>query len=259
MTRKMVHFTTTLVQARTSGKTFSLKNNDAAISIDRPSFTNAERIWTENDLAIIIGVEKYQDLPAAEYSSKDARLIKAYILTLGIRELNIELLLNKRVTLSGIKKTLEMWLPKRAMGKSIIIIYYSSNGALDASSGDSYLVPYDGDHNYLSDTGYPLKHWYEKLGHLQAREVIVVLDSCFSGVSGRSVLANGARPMVVMTESPVISTNIVVFSAAEGSHINTSSPEKGHGSRYFYLSLLKSFKRRQEKYSGYLSTYPAIG
>lgn len=233
-----------LAQAGISREKFSERQSGATSSIEKPSFTAAEKIWTENDLAVIVGVEKYQDLPAAEYSAKDAHLVKDYFVSLGLKERNIELLLNERATLSGIKKTLETWLPNHARKKSRVLIYYSGHGAPDASSGDAYLVPYDGDPNYLSDTGYPLKRLYEKMGRLPVKEVIVVLDSCFSGAGGRSVLAKGARPLVMMAAAPVIGTNMVVLSAAEGSQISTSSPEKGHGLfTYYFLKALNDGKK----------------
>jgi len=212
--------------------------------IEKPSFAVTDKIWTENDLAVIVGVEKYQDLPAAEYAAKDARLVKDYLISLGLKERNVELLLNERATLSSLKKTLESWLPNRIKKNSRVIIYYSGHGAPEAASGDAYLVPYDGDPNYLSDTGYPLKRLYEKLGRLQVPEVIVVLDSCFSGAGGRSVLAKGARPLVMTAEMPVVAINMVVLSAAEGSQISTSSPDKGHGLfTYYFLKALNDGKR----------------
>ncbi len=225
-------------------KVTARQTNPTTITMEKPSFTVAERIWTENDLAVIIGVEKYQDLPRAEYSAKDARLVKDYLISLGLKERNVELLLNERATLSSIKKTLETWLPNRTKKNSRVLIYYSGHGAPEAASGDAYLVPYDGDPNYLSDTGYPLQRLYEKLGRLPVKEVIVVLDSCFSGAGGRSVLAKGARPLVMMAETPVIGTNMVVLSAAEGSQISTSSPDKGHGLfTYYFLKALNDGKK----------------
>jgi len=42
-------------------------------------------------------------------------------------------------------------------------------------------VPYDGNPSFIDQTGYPLKRLYESLSKLNAKEIIVALDSCFSG------------------------------------------------------------------------------
>jgi len=79
---------------------------------------------------------------------------------------------------------------------------------------------------------------------LQVAEVIVLLDSCFSGAGGRSVLAKGARPLVMVTTSAVIPQNMAVLSATQGTQISTSSPEKGHGVfTYYFLKALKDGKK----------------
>ena len=143
-----------------------------------------------------------------------------------------------------LRKTLEAWLKNKAKADSKVFVYYSGHGAPDPSTGEAYLVPYDGDPNYLSVTGYPLKRLYDNLGKLQVAEITVVLDSCFSGAGGRSVLAQGARPLVMMTTSTVLPSNIAVLSATQGSQISTSSPEKGHGIfTYYFLKALKDGKK----------------
>ena len=124
-------------------------------------------------MAVVIGVEKYQDLPASDYSSSDAKLMKEYLVSLGVKERNIELLLNERATQSSIKKTVETWLPNRIKSDSKVVIYYSGHGAPDPKTGDAYIVPFDGDPNYLEDTGYSLNRLYDKLGKLQVAEVTI--------------------------------------------------------------------------------------
>ncbi len=52
-------------------------------------------------------------------------------------------------------------------------------------------MPYDGDPNYLPQTGYPLKRLYEQLANLPSREMIVVLDSCFSGMGAAAFWPKG--------------------------------------------------------------------
>jgi len=228
------------IASKPSGKELPIVKSD----VDKPFFGVTDKIMGDNDMAVVIGVEKYQDLPASDYSSSDAKLMKEYLVSLGVKERNIELLLNERATQSSIKKTVETWLPNRIKSDSKVVIYYSGHGAPDAKTGGAYIVPFDGDPNYLEDTGYPLKRLYDKLGKLQAAEVIVLLDSCFSGAGGRSVLAKGARPLVMMVDTGVLSSNMAVLSATQGTQISTSSPEKGHGVfTYYFLKALKDGKK----------------
>lgn len=212
--------------------------------IDNPVFDTSARIMGDNDIAIVIGVEKYQDLPASDFSARDATLVKEYLASLGVRERNIELLLNERATGTSIRKAVESWLPNRVKKDSRVFVYYSGHGAPEPASGEAYVVPYDGDPNYLSTTGYSLKTLYEKLGALPAGEVVVVLDACFSGAGGRSVLAKGARPLVLIKEGPALASNMAVLAATQGTQISTSSPEKGHGIlTYYFLKAIKDGKR----------------
>ena len=102
-------------------------------------------------------------------------------------------------------------------------------------------MPYDGDPSFIVETGYSLKRLYESLNKLQAKEIIVVLDSCFSGAGGKSVLAKGARPLVINLQSNMaMSKNMTVMSASSGDQISSTYDEKGHG--LFTYFLLKGIK-----------------
>ncbi|MBI4515721.1 MAG: caspase family protein [Deltaproteobacteria bacterium] len=209
-----------------------------------PVLTAAQRALTDSDLAVVVGIEKYQDLPASDYSGADAGLVKQYFVALGVPERNIELLLNERATQSGIRKIVESWLPNRVKAGSRVFFYYSGHGAPDPASGNAYLVPYDGDPNYLATTGYAIQTLYDKLGALPATEVAVVLDACFSGTGGRSVLAKGARPLVMVAETRSVAPNLAVLGATTAAQISTSSAEIGHGIlTYYFLKAINDGKR----------------
>ncbi len=202
---------------------------------------------------MVIGIEKYLNAPSSDYSYDDAVLVKAYLVALGMKERNIELLLNEKATQSGIRKSIETWLPNRVKKGNRVFVYYSGHGAPEPASGEAYIVPADGDPNYLSDTGYPLQRLYEKLGRLQAAEVVIALDSCFSGAGGRSVLAKGARPLVMTTQAAFRSQNMAIITATQGAQISTSSPEKKHGVfTYYFLKALQQGKKSLEEVYAYL-------
>ncbi len=212
--------------------------------------------FTANDYAVIIGIEKYRSVPATEFAAADAAKVREFITAFGIHERNIEFLTDDRATLSDIRKVIETKLPKMVNPTSRVIVFYAGHGAPGADKGDSYLVPYDGDPSFLSDTAYPLARLYDRLSRLPAKEVLVVLDSCFSGAGGRSVLAQGTRPLVMVRDTlPPSSKKMIVLTSASGNQITTSLPEVGHGAfTYFFLRALQEGKHDLGEVFAYLQT-----
>lgn len=201
--------------------------------------------FTPNDIAIIIGIEKYRTVPPTEYAAADAGMVRDYLKALGIPERNIEYLADDRATLSDIRKVIETKLPNMVKAGSRVIVYYAGHGAPGAARGESYLVPFDGDPSFLADTAYPLSRLYDRLSRLKAKEVLVILDSCFSGAGGRSVLAKNTRPLVMVKDTPPpASKNMIVLTSSRGSQITTSLSEVGHGAfTYFFLRALQEGSR----------------
>ncbi len=208
-----------------------------------PIFAVTRRGFTDRDVAVVIGIERYQSVPKSDFAYNDARSVKAYLLSLGFAERNIEFLADERATLSAIRKSVESWLPNRVKPGSRIFFYYSGHGAPDPATGEAFIVPFDGDPSYLNDTGYPIKRLYEKLAAAKSAEVIVVMDSCFSGSGGRSIMAKGARPLVLMTDTPTIPPHMAILASTQGSQISTSFEEKEHGVfTYYFLKAIKEGK-----------------
>jgi predicted small secreted protein len=196
-----------------------------------------------NAYAIVVGIETYrQKLPRADFAAQDARLVADYLIkVLGYPEENVVILLNDRALKSDFEKYFEKWLSNNVEKESTVFIYYSGHGAPDTSTGWAYLVPYDGDPSFIAETGFPLKRLYDALGKLPAKEIIVALDSCFSGAGGKSVIAKGARPLVMnMQTAYTPAKNMVVLSASSGEQIGSTYDEKGHG--LFTYFLIKGIK-----------------
>jgi uncharacterized caspase-like protein len=177
-----------------------------------------------------------------DFGVHDAKVMREYLIkTLGYPEENVAVLINEQAAKSDMEKYIERWLPNRVERDSTVFIYYSGHGAPDVRTSEGYLVPYDGDPTFLDVTGYPLKRLYEQLAKLLAKEVMVVLDSCFSGAGGRSVLPTGMRPAVITVENPILSTGrTVVLAASSGAQISNTYNKKSHGLlTYFFLKGLR--------------------
>lgn len=199
-----------------------------------PLFRQAEHL---SDYALIIGVEKYDGLPAATYAKDDAATAADFVRAMGVPARNVVTLTDSHATRSAMVKQLENWLAKNTDDTSTVYFYFSGHGAPDPATGQAYLVPFDGDPQYLAETAYPLKRLYEKLGALKSKRTIVMIDSCFSGAGGRSVLAKGTRPLVSNIDTGVSSAggNIAVLTASGANQISGTNDEKGHGLFTYYL------------------------
>jgi uncharacterized caspase-like protein len=197
----------------------------------------------KNRFAVLIGIEQYrQQLPKVEFASHDAQIMRGYLVkTLGYPEENVATLVNQNATKTDIEKYIKRWLPNHVGKNNSVFVFFSGHGAPNAKTNEGYLVPYDGDPTFLEVTGYPLKRLYDQLGQLVSKENFVVLDSCFSGSGGRSVVAKGTRPIVIMTESPaLLSGKTVVLSASAGNQVSNTYSLKGHGLlTYFFLKGLR--------------------
>lgn len=192
--------------------------------------------------ALVIGIERYREnLPAADFAAEDAKLAAEYFKrVLGVPEENLALLVDDRAAKGDFEKYFERWLPNRVEKGGKVYVYYSGHGAPNPRTGDAYMVPFDADPTYIDQTGYSIKRMYEQLAKLPVSKATVVMDSCFSGAGGRSVIARGARPLVSVAANDV-PPHLTVISASASDQISNSYQEKGHGLfTYFFLKGLKS-------------------
>ena len=217
-----------------------------------PAFSAAER---PDDLAVIVGIEGYSDIASkAQYAERDAESFKSYVRALGVPERNVVLLTGSKATRSALVKNVEGWLPRMAKPGSRVYFYFSGHGAPDVKSGQAYLVPWDGDPNFLDSTAYPVSQLYKKLGELPAKQVLVAMDSCFSGAGGRSVLASGARPLVGKIETGAPPAKVTILAASASNEISGSLDAQQHGAfTYFLLEGLNAGKTTPKALAAYLT------
>ena len=218
-----------------------------------PNFSSPER---PDDLAVVVGVETYSELPKAAYAERDAAAVKAHLRALGVPERNVAFLVGSKASKSALEKNLELWLPRMVKPESRVYFYFSGHGAPDVKTGQAYLVPWDGDPNFLEATAYPVKKLYEKLGALPAKQVLVAMDACFTGGGGRSVLASGARPLVGRIETGSVSGTVTALTASGADEISGSLDDKGHGA--FTYFLLEGLDGAAKDGSGHVTTKSLI-
>src|SRR5262249_22960742 len=134
--------------------------------------------------AVIVGIERYDGLPAPTGARADAlRFAEMARRSLGIPESQIRVAIDEKATKASIERNLE-WARTNVPPGGRLYFYYSGHGAPDASAGTSYILPFDGDPKFLKQTAIPIADVTKQLGESKAKEVLAVLDSCFSGAGG---------------------------------------------------------------------------
>lgn len=205
-----------------------------AEDIDAPPTASTPR--DPEAYAVVIGIEKYRDVPPVDFAARDAQAMHGYLTrSMGFDPKNVVLLQNERATGKDFDKYLGTWLKNRVTVKSRVFVFYAGHGAPNPKTGEGYLIPFEGDPNYTEDTAYPIKRLYDSLARLPSQDVTVALDACFSGAGGRSVLAKGARPLVNVAKTVSTGGNTMVLSAASSDQISASYQEGRHGLLTYFL------------------------
>jgi len=230
--------------AKTSSSTQSQVSAAAAKEAQDVDRVPGSNVATRpNAYAIVIGIEEYREkLPKADYAARDAKTMGEYLTkVLGYPEQNVVIRTNEKAAKADLDKYFGSWLRNHVEPGSSVFVYYSGHGAPNLKKGDAYLVPYDGDPTYVEETAYSVKTLYEQLAALPAKEVVVMLDSCFSGAGGRSVIAKGAKPMGLSVENSIRPNGkIAVLTASSGDQTSTAYHDKAHGLfTYFVLKGLQ--------------------
>ncbi len=208
-------------------------------------------------IALVIGIEHYENnLPAADFADHDAEAMRAHLMALGYAPRHIHWLKDEKATRAALVKNLEGWLPQVVSSSSTVFVYFSGHGAADPETHQTYLVPADGDPNYLKETAYPLSRLYLTLGKLPARQVVAALDSCFSGRGARSLSPTGMRPLLTVSPSAPLSTRVAAMTAASGAQIAEVLNSEGHGLfTYYFLKGLNGAAKNKSKEISVQSLY----
>ena len=122
------------------------------------------------------------------------------------------------------------WLARRAAADSDVFVFFAGHGVSTADRFDPYLLPADGDPDYLGQTALPLARIVDWLAALDVRSTSLFVDACFSGrTRGGDTLFAGSRPLVVVPVEPQHPSGVSLYSAARGGQVAGTLDAQGHG------------------------------
>lgn len=187
-----------------------------------------------NTYAFIIANENYVKAKVP-YALNDGWTFEQYCKkTLGIKDENVHLY--EDATGGNIASCVEQMkqVAKAADGKAAIIFYYAGHAFPDEERATAYLLPVDGDSKNTS-TGYSLERLYKELNSVNAKQIVCLLDACFSGTTRDDQMLLTGRGVAIKVKEEVPQGNMVVITSATGAETAHSYEDMHHGLFTYYL------------------------
>ena len=214
-----------------------------------------------------VGVGDFKDtaIPKIDYAESDARGFASLAKSSGIPEENISHLTNKDAYRNAITDALiklKMAITDRS---ETAIFYFSGHGAPIVKNGkivDAALVPYDARENSLEYTGIKISTLRELLSDTRGNW-IVILDACFSGKEGRSLMTRNVKAIAVVPKKFNVvhgaEENLWWVTATSGDNFANDFPKENHGLfTYYFLRALNGEKSVDANEDGLISVKEAF-
>jgi hypothetical protein len=139
--------------------------------------------------AVIVGVADYQYINDLDYTDDDAQdFYNTLVNQCGFQSDDIKLLTDSQATKSAIQDAITNWLDSREGAGSLVVIFFSGHGGNDMPDAngdetygdDEYICPYNSSlYSWAYDiSDDQLDTW---LSALESQNIVVFIDSCFSG------------------------------------------------------------------------------
>jgi uncharacterized caspase-like protein len=152
----------------------------------------------------VIGIDRYRRWPALNNAVGDARGVLDAFQQLGFESIASPLL-DGAATFDAIRRLPGNLKPELDGNDSLVVFFAGHGHTAKTEFPDGYhvlkgyLIPADADVAKVNhgddreDTWHWVEHWLSTIAHLPPRHILVILDSCYSGIAlGRGIQHRGA-------------------------------------------------------------------
>ena len=183
-------------------------------------------------IAIGIGSYRNREIQSRKFCSMDAQIVSNYFQALGgVPAPNIRLLQDWKAIRSDIDEALLDWLPPH-MNKDAVVIVYFAGLASVSSTGETFLVPYDGTAATTS-RAFPMKDLEAALARLKAKQTVFLFD----GVVSRMGPENQTRAALPQWNPTGSSTLHIIGTSGIGQGLDDHQHRHGLFTYYFLRAL----------------------
>ena len=224
---------------RPKKKTTAYKKPKVKTSSTR-TINNFSGIDFGNYHALVIGNNNYRSLPKLLTAGNDARAVAQILQNNYGYRVNLMLDADRAQILTALAK-----LRKRLSRRDNLLIYYAGHGWLDEEADEGYWLPIDAESdnpiNWLSNSSITAV-----LRALEAKHVLIVADSCYSGKLGRGLHIRNITPSYLTRISGKRARSVM---SSGGLEPVTDSGGKGNHS-IFASALIEALRENQQVMDG---------
>ena len=205
----------------------------------------------ENSWALIIGIDKYKNVPNLYYAVKDAESMQSMMVEyFDFPKENVKILLNEEATRYNIRRQFSE-ISKSAGNNDRVLIFFAGHGeTIDLPEGGEkgYLLPYDGDRDDLYLTAVPMDELRQIAFMSKAKHILYLIDACYGGIA-----AIGTRGLDALSTPNYIEkitknkARQIITAGGRGEQV-IEKPEWGHSA--FTLNLSRGLKDRNADLNG---------
>jgi len=145
----------------------------------------------DNSWALIIGIDKYENVSNLDYAVKDANSIASLLQdNFNFPSKNVTVLLNEEATFTNIRKGLSK-VSSSAKANDRVLIYFAGHGMTDdlPDGGEmGYLLPIEAKRDELFTTSIPMDDLKRISSMSKSKHMLFLIDACYGGLA-----ATGAR------------------------------------------------------------------
>ncbi len=230
------------------GLSFLRKGDQLLIAHDSPDHRNlsaksievTKLVRDPRLIALVISQQSYDNIQITpyEYATRDGQLVREALDT-GVRVPEPQLALLQDLTHDKLIEAIDQFLAGQEH-RAQLLVYYVGQAYVDLNTGVTYLATRDFRLDNMTETGLKLRDLISKMENVQAREKILVLDSCHevSAVETQSQPSTGDQIRKIMI-GDAVSRSVIVLGSCDAHQRAAVDATDKHG--LFALKLAQAF------------------
>ena len=205
----------------------------------------------DNSWALIIGIDKYENVHNLQYAVKDAESMQAILIeNFEFPKENVKLLINDQATYQNIRRQFSE-ISKSAEENDRVLIFFSGHGetaVLPEGGEKGYLIPHEGDLDDLYLTAISMDDLKQTALMSKAKHILYLVDACYSGLAtvGSKSLDAHTTPNYIEKITRNKARQIIT-AGGRGEQVIEKS-EWGHSA--FTMNLIRGLKDRNADSNG---------